>query len=50
MLRALHNRIHGPGSPASRTVESALWAAGLLTATILVIMILFLGVFVTRAT
>ena len=49
MLRALHHRTHGPGEPIHRTVESALWAAGLLIATLLAIVILFLGVFVTRA-
>ena len=49
MLRALHHRIHSPAEPARRTVESALWTAGLLLATLLAIVILFLGVFVTRA-
>jgi hypothetical protein len=49
MLRALHHRIHGPGEPTYRTVESALRATGLLIATLLAIVILFLGVFATRA-
>jgi hypothetical protein len=49
MLRAFHHRIHGRGEPIHPTAESALWAAGALIATLLAIVILFLGVFVTRA-
>ncbi len=48
MLRAFH-RVHGPGDPVQRSVESALEAAGILIATLLAAAILFLGVFVTRA-
>lgn len=49
MLRALHHRFHGPGEPIHPTGESALWATGVLIATLLTIVILFLGVFVIRA-
>jgi hypothetical protein len=49
MVRAFTHRIHGAEEPIHRTVESALWAAGFLIATLLAILILLLGVFVTRA-
>ncbi len=49
MLCAFHHRIHGRGEPIHPTAESALWAAGAMIATLLAIVILFLGVFVTRA-
>lgn len=48
MLSALH-RVHGPEASVHRSVESALRAAGILIATLLAVVILFLGVFVTRA-
>jgi len=48
MLRALHHRFHAPGQTV-RSAESALWATGILLATLLAILILFLGVFATRA-
>jgi hypothetical protein len=50
MLRAFHHQIHGRGEPIHVTAETALWTAGALIATLLAIVILFLGVFVTRAT
>ena len=49
MLCAFHHRIPGPGRPIHPTAESALWAAGALSAALLAIVILFLWVFVTRA-
>jgi len=49
MLRALHHRIQGRGVPIHPSAQSALWVAGVLIATLLAIVILFLGVFVTRA-
>jgi len=49
MLRAFPHRIPGRAEPIPPTAESALWAAGALIATLLAIVILFLGVFVTRA-
>jgi hypothetical protein len=48
MLRAFHNRIHGARKVISPTAESVVWTAGFLMITILVIVILFFGVFLTR--
>ncbi|SPE33433.1 hypothetical protein SBA3_20024 [Candidatus Sulfopaludibacter sp. SbA3] len=47
MLGALHNRTHGRGEQIQ--VESALLAAGALILTLLIILVLFFGVFVIRA-
>jgi hypothetical protein len=49
MPGVFHGRIHGPGGQIHRTAESALLAAGALILTLLIIVILFLGVFVNRA-
>lgn len=49
MLRASHHRIHGPGDPIRVTVESALWNAGALLATLVAIAILFFGILANRA-
>jgi len=45
-MRALHHRVHEPGPSIHGSVESHLWTAGF---TILALLILFLGVFVPRA-
>jgi len=49
MSRALHHRTHGRGEPLPPGEQSALWSAGVLIATLLLIVILFLGIFVGRA-
>jgi hypothetical protein len=46
MVHAFHHRVHGLGE---RGGESALRMTAVLIVTLLVIVILFLGVFVTRA-
>ena len=49
MPGVFHGRIHGPGESFHRTAVSALLATGALILTLLIIVILFLGVFVNRA-
>ena len=50
MLGAFHHRVHGRGESIHVTMESALWTAAALIVTLLVIVILFFGILVTRAT
>lgn len=50
MQYAFHSRIHGRREPVHIEVKSALMTAGALILTLLIIVILFLGFFVTRAT
>jgi hypothetical protein len=47
MVHALHHRPHG--QVMQETVRSTLWAAGVLIAMLLLILVLFLGVFAIRA-
>jgi hypothetical protein len=49
MLHAFDRQIAGRRGPFPATVESALWTAGAVIATILAIVILFFGVFMARA-
>ena len=49
MLRAFSHPIPERRAPLPATVESALWAAGAITATLLAIVILFFGIFMSRA-
>jgi hypothetical protein len=50
MLGTFHSRIHGRGEQSQGAVESALLTAAVLVLTLLTILILFFGVFVTPAT
>ncbi|MGD0868990.1 MAG: hypothetical protein ABSB88_05520 [Bryobacteraceae bacterium] len=50
MPGTFHSRVHGRGEQSQVTVESALLTAAVLILTLLTIVILFFGVFVTPAT
>ena len=50
MLDAFHSRMYGRGQQSHCTVDSALLTAAVLILTLLTIVILFFGVFVTPAT
>jgi hypothetical protein len=45
----LHHRIHDPRQAMLGTNRSTMWAAGVLIAMLLVILILFVGVYAYRA-
>jgi hypothetical protein len=49
MVHTLHHRIHEPRQVIQGTFRSTLWGAGVLIAMLLVILVLFLGVFAIRA-
>ena len=49
MLGVFHYRIHGPGERSRLTPESALLTAGALILTLLIIGMLFFGVFAAPA-